>query len=120
MIFAVWEGGMSFHGGALGVAVAIVWFCRRNRIPLLGFADRVAVCAPIGLGLGRVANFINGELWGRPAPDSLPWAMIFPNGRPGAAPSQPALPGAAGRRGAVRGDVRAVAARERCGRGSAG
>ncbi|HEY2134204.1 MAG TPA: prolipoprotein diacylglyceryl transferase [Acetobacteraceae bacterium] len=78
MILAVWEGGMSFHGGALGVAVAIVWFCRRNAIPLLGFADRVAVCAPIGLGLGRVANFINGELWGRPAPDWLPWAMIFP------------------------------------------
>jgi len=82
MIFAVWEGGMSFHGGALGVAVAIVWFCRRNRIPLLGFADRVAVCVPIGLCLGRVANFINGELWGRRAPDSLPWSMIFPNGGP--------------------------------------
>ena len=82
MILAVWEGGMSFHGGALGVIVAIVWFCRRNAIPLLGFADRVAVCAPIGLGLGRIANFINGELWGRPAPDWLPWAMIFPNGGP--------------------------------------
>ena len=68
MIFAVWEGGMSFHGGMLGVAVAIVMFCRRNGIPLLGFADRIAVCAPIGLGLGRIANFINGELWGRPAP----------------------------------------------------
>ena len=78
MILAVWEGGMSFHGGALGMAIAIVWFCRRNAIPLLGFADRVAVCVPIGLGLGRVANFINGELWGRPAPDWLPWAMIFP------------------------------------------
>jgi phosphatidylglycerol---prolipoprotein diacylglyceryl transferase len=78
MILAVWEGGMSFHGGALGMAIAIVWFCRRNAIPLLGFADRVAVCVPIGLGLGRIANFINGELWGRPAPDWLPWAMIFP------------------------------------------
>jgi phosphatidylglycerol:prolipoprotein diacylglycerol transferase len=82
MILAVWEGGMSFHGGALGVAVAIVWFCRHNGIPLLGFADRVAVTVPIGLGLGRIANFINGELWGRPAPDWLPWAMIFPNGGP--------------------------------------
>ena len=82
MIFAVWEGGMSFHGGVLGVAVAIIWFCRRNAIPLLGFADRIAVCAPIGLGLGRIANFINGELWGRPAPDWLPWAMIFPTGGP--------------------------------------
>jgi len=82
MILAVWEGGMSFHGGMLGVAVAIIWFCRRNAIPLLGFADRIAVCAPIGLGLGRIANFINGELWGRPAPDWLPWAMIFPTGGP--------------------------------------
>jgi len=82
MILAVWEGGMSFHGGALGVTIAIVWFCRRNAIPLLGFADRIAVCVPIGLGLGRVANFINGELWGRPAPDWLPWAMIFPAAGP--------------------------------------
>lgn len=82
MILAVWEGGMSFHGGALGVAVAIAWFCRRNGIPLLGFADRVVVTVPIGLGLGRIANFINGELWGRPAPDWLPWAMIFPTGGP--------------------------------------
>ncbi len=73
---------MSFHGGALGVAVALVLFCRQQRIPLLGFADRIAVVAPIGLGLGRIANFINGELWGRPAPDWLPWAMIFPNAGP--------------------------------------
>ena len=79
---AVWQGGMSFHGGMLGVAVAIVWFCRHERISILGFADRIAVCAPIGLGLGRIANFINGELWGRPAPEWLPWAMIFPNGGP--------------------------------------
>ena len=79
-ILAVWEGGMSFHGGMLGVAIAVSIFCWRNAIPLLGFADRVAVVAPIGLGLGRVANFINGELWGRPAPDWLPWAMIFPRG----------------------------------------
>jgi phosphatidylglycerol---prolipoprotein diacylglyceryl transferase len=82
MILQVWAGGMSFHGGALGVTLATVWFCRRNRIPLLGFADRLAVCVPIGLGLGRVANFINGELWGRPAPDWLPWAMIFPAAGP--------------------------------------
>jgi phosphatidylglycerol:prolipoprotein diacylglycerol transferase len=79
---AVWQGGMSFHGGMLGVAAAIVWFCRHERISILGFADRIAVCAPIGLGLGRIANFINGELWGRPAPEWLPWAMIFPNGGP--------------------------------------
>ena len=75
----VWHGGMSFHGGMLGVAIALVWFCRKNAIPLLGFADRVAVVAPVGLLLGRIANFINGELWGRPAPDWLPWAMVFPN-----------------------------------------
>lgn len=88
-ILAVWQGGMSFHGGALGVAVAIAWFCRRNAIPLLGFADRIAVCAPIGLGLGRIANFINGELWGRPAPESLPWAMIFPSTGGGMVPRHP-------------------------------
>jgi phosphatidylglycerol---prolipoprotein diacylglyceryl transferase len=78
MILAVWEGGMSFHGGMLGVAVALIIYCRRNGIPLLGFADRIAIVAPLGLGLGRVANFINGELWGRPAPNWLPWAMEFP------------------------------------------
>ncbi len=86
-IFAVWEGGMSFHGGMLGVATAIIVYCRRNQIPLLGFADRIAIVAPLGLGLGRIANFINGELWGRPAPDWLPWAMIFP--RAGLVPRHP-------------------------------
>jgi phosphatidylglycerol:prolipoprotein diacylglycerol transferase len=75
----VWHGGMSFHGGMLGVAIATVWFCRKYAIPLLGFADRMAVVAPLGLMLGRIANFINGELWGREAPDWLPWAIIFPN-----------------------------------------
>jgi phosphatidylglycerol:prolipoprotein diacylglycerol transferase len=87
MILAVWEGGMSFHGGMLGVAIAIIVFCRRNGIALLGFADRIAIVAPIGLGLGRVANFINGELWGRPAPSWLPWAMEFPR-----APDCPSFP----------------------------
>jgi phosphatidylglycerol:prolipoprotein diacylglycerol transferase len=82
MIFAVWEGGMSFHGGALGVIIAIIWFCKRNHISLLGFADRVVVCVPIGLCFGRIANFINGELWGRAAPDWLPWAMVFPHAPP--------------------------------------
>ncbi len=84
-ILAVWEGGMSFHGGALGVAIAIILFCRRNGMPLLGFADRIAIVTPIGLGLGRIANFINGELWGRPAPLWWPGAMVFPN----AVPTQP-------------------------------
>ena len=79
-IFAVWHGGMSFHGGMLGTAIAIVLFCRRQKIPLLGFADRIAVVAPVGLGLGRIANFMNGELWGREAPPGLPWAMRFAGG----------------------------------------
>ena len=81
-ILEVWQGGMSFHGGMLGVAIAVIWYCRSQGIPVLGFADRIAVVAPVGLGLGRIANFINGELWGRVAPDWLPWAMIFPTGGP--------------------------------------
>ncbi len=80
-ILQVWTGGMSFHGGMLGVSIATVWFCRRNAIKLLPFADRIAVVAPIGLCFGRLANFINGELWGRVAPD-VPWAMVFPYGGP--------------------------------------
>ena len=78
-IFAVWHGGMSFHGGMVGVAIAVLVYCWRQKIPLWGFADRIAVVAPVGLGLGRVANFMNGELWGREAPASLPWAMRFPS-----------------------------------------
>ncbi len=77
----VWQGGMSFHGGALGVLVAIIVYCRRYGIPVIGFGDRLVVVAPIGLFLGRLANFINGELWGRVAPD-VPWAMVFPNAGP--------------------------------------
>ena len=86
-ILRVWTGGMSFHGGMLGVGIAVFLFCRHNKISILGFGDRLAICAPIGLGLGRIANFINGELWGRPAPEWLPWAMIFP--RPDALPRHP-------------------------------
>jgi phosphatidylglycerol---prolipoprotein diacylglyceryl transferase len=74
-VFRLWHGGMSFHGGFLGVALAIVLFARARRIPLLRLADIVAACAPIGLAFGRLANFINGELWGRPT--SLPWGMVF-------------------------------------------
>jgi phosphatidylglycerol:prolipoprotein diacylglycerol transferase len=82
-IFQVWHGGMSFHGGMLGVAIATFLFCRLNKINVLGFADRVAMVSPVGLGLGRIANFINGELWGRPAPDWLPWRMVFPGSEDG-------------------------------------
>lgn len=79
---AVWEGGMSFHGGALGVIVATAIYAWRNRLPVLGFADRLVVVVPIGLALGRLANFANGELWGRVAPEGLPWAMAFAGAGP--------------------------------------
>lgn len=72
----LWQGGMSFHGGFLGVVLASWWFCRRHRIPALRLADALAVATPIGLGLGRVANFINAELWGRPT--DAPWGVVFP------------------------------------------
>jgi len=75
-IVQLWDGGMSFHGGLAGVALALILFCRANTIPLFRFADLLACAAPIGLFLGRIANFINGELWGRPA--DVPWAMVFP------------------------------------------
>lgn len=75
-IFEVWRGGMAFHGGLLGVIVVTLLFCRARRIPLLAFGDIVACAAPIGLFLGRVANFINGELVGRPT--DVPWGMVFP------------------------------------------
>jgi phosphatidylglycerol:prolipoprotein diacylglycerol transferase len=81
----VWHGGMSFHGGALGVTIAIVLFTRARKIPLFAFSDIVTEAIPIGLFLGRIANFINGELYGRPA--QVAWAMIFPNG--GAMPRHP-------------------------------
>jgi phosphatidylglycerol:prolipoprotein diacylglycerol transferase len=80
-IFMLWEGGMSFHGGFLGCVVAVMWFARRNGIPILSLGDIVTAVGPIGLFLGRLANFINGELWGRAADPNLPWAIIFPNDR---------------------------------------
>ncbi len=76
-IFAVWQGGMSFHGGLLGVVVAMVWFARSRQRPFLQVMDFVAPCVPTGLAAGRAGNFINGELWGRLADPSLPWAMVF-------------------------------------------
>ena len=75
-ILRVWEGGMSFHGGFLGVVVAGVVFCRREGIPMLKAADLMALAAPTGLFLGRIANFINAELWGRQT--DLPWGVAFP------------------------------------------
>lgn len=75
-IVKVWQGGMSFHGGFAGVIIASWLFCRARGIPALGLADAMAVVAPVGLFFGRVANFINAELWGRPT--DLPWGVIFP------------------------------------------
>jgi phosphatidylglycerol---prolipoprotein diacylglyceryl transferase len=72
----VWEGGMSFHGGFLGVVIAGLWFCRRHAVPPLQLADALALAVTPGLFLGRLANFINAELWGRPT--TLPWGVIFP------------------------------------------
>lgn len=79
-IFKLWEGGMSFHGGLLGVTVAMLLYCRRHKLSLLRFADYIACGVPIGLFLGRLANFINGELYGRVT--DVPWAMVFPTGGP--------------------------------------
>ena len=75
-LFRVWEGGMSFHGGLLGVLVAGWWWSRRNRIHFFDTVDFVAPLVPIGLGLGRLGNFIGGELWGRHT--DVPWGVIFP------------------------------------------
>lgn len=81
-IFSVWKGGMSFHGGALGVIVALWLFAFKNKLSFLKIGDLICTAVPIGLLLGRIANFINGELWGREAPEDLPWAVIFPTGGP--------------------------------------
>ncbi|WP_259649143.1 prolipoprotein diacylglyceryl transferase [Delftia sp. UME58] len=77
-IFYVWQGGMSFHGGLVGVIASMVWFARSRARSWLEVADFVAPCVPTGLAAGRVGNFINGELWGRFASPELPWAMVFP------------------------------------------
>jgi phosphatidylglycerol---prolipoprotein diacylglyceryl transferase len=76
-LFKVWDGGMSFHGGLLGVLAAGWWWSRRQRLHFFDTIDFVAPLVPIGLGLGRLGNFINGELWGKPS--DVSWAMIFPN-----------------------------------------
>ncbi len=79
-ILFIWQGGMSFHGGLLGVVAAVVFFARRRGVPIVALSDIVACAAPIGLCLGRIANFVNGELYGRPS--DVPWAMVFPRGGP--------------------------------------
>jgi phosphatidylglycerol:prolipoprotein diacylglycerol transferase len=76
-IFAVWQGGMSFHGGLIGVMLAMVWYAHSRKRPFMQVMDFVAPCVPTGLAAGRLGNFINGELWGRVADPSLPWGMVF-------------------------------------------
>ncbi|MFT8247036.1 prolipoprotein diacylglyceryl transferase [Roseomonas sp. BN140053] len=76
----LWQGGMSFHGGAAGVILALWLFTRARRLSFLSFSDRVCAVVPLGLFLGRIANFINGELWGRVT--DVPWGMIFPHAGP--------------------------------------
>ncbi|MRR55063.1 MAG: prolipoprotein diacylglyceryl transferase [Deltaproteobacteria bacterium] len=79
-VFAVWEGGMSFHGGLIGTVLAALYFSRKKKIGMLQIADLITPAAPIGLGLGRLGNFINGELYGRVT--DVPWGVVFPTGGP--------------------------------------
>lgn len=79
-VFAVWQGGMSFHGGLIGVVLAGFLFCKKYRLDFWQISDLVIATVPIGLGLGRLGNFINGELYGRPT--DVPWGMVFPSGGP--------------------------------------
>jgi len=81
-ILQLWNGGMSFHGGFLGCVAAVMLFARKNGISILSLGDITTAVGPIGVFLGRLANFINSELWGRTADSSVPWAMVFPNGGP--------------------------------------
>lgn len=89
-VLAVWQGGMSFHGGLLGVATGVIAFSLKNGYPILKVGDAVAAAAPIGLFFGRLANFINGELWGRPS--TVPWAVVFPSPEAQACPGDWAGP----------------------------
>jgi len=79
-VFAIWHGGMSFHGGLIGCIIAGIMFCRKYKVDFWQVSDLIIVTAPIGLGLGRLGNFINGELYGRLT--DMPWGMVFPSGGP--------------------------------------
>ena len=81
-LIKLWEGGMSFHGGLLGVVLAIAWVSWRAGLNFVRVCDYISVCVPFGLLFGRLANFMNGELWGREAGSGVAWAMIFPGGGP--------------------------------------
>ena len=86
-IVKIWQGGMSFHGGLIGVIVAMIWYARTRGRPFFQVADFVAPLVPPGIAFGRIGNFINGNLWG--APSDLPWAMVFPGERAGGVPRHP-------------------------------
>ncbi len=79
-LLKLWNGGMSFHGGLIGVLVALAWVCWRGSLNFLRVCDTIAVPVPVGMLFGRLANFVNGELWGKVAGPDVPWAMIFPGG----------------------------------------
>ena len=79
-LFKLWQGGMSFHGGLIGTVMAIGWVAWRNKLNFIRMCDYISVVVPLGLFFGRLANFVNGELWGRMTDASVPWAMVFPGG----------------------------------------
>lgn len=81
-LFSLWHGGMSFHGGLVGTLIALSWVSWRNNLNVLRVADYVSVCVPFGMMFGRLANFVNGELWGRVVESAVPWAMVFPDAGP--------------------------------------
>ena len=83
-LFRVWDGGMASHGGFVGVLLAVWWFARRQRLPFLHLSDVLVTTVPVGLLFGRIANFINGELWGKIS--YVPWAVIFPKSAPDGTP----------------------------------
>lgn len=97
-LLKLWNGGMSFHGGLIGTVMAIAWVSWRGKLDFLRVTDYIAVCVPFGLFFGRLANFVNGELWGRVA-EGVPWAMVFPDG--GALPRHPSQLYEAGLEGLV-------------------
>jgi phosphatidylglycerol:prolipoprotein diacylglycerol transferase len=96
----LWHGGMSFHGGLIGVLLALAWVSWRNGLSFLRVADYVAVCVPFGMLFGRLANFVNGELWGRVVASDVPWAMVFPDA-PDQLPRHPSQLYEAGLEGAL-------------------
>lgn len=81
-LFKLWQGGMSFHGGLIGTVIAMGWVAWSNKLNFLKLCDCVSVVVPLGLFFGRLANFVNGELWGRVTYANVPWAMVFPGGGP--------------------------------------